>query len=398
MNASKGEMTARERLLTALRGGTPDVVPFSPNLTRWVRKNRGCTCIRHMYQAAEEFGFDPVLQLYPYTWQNLSNNYVYSPGGNYNYCTEGVYGDLPSVNVEIRILNEKNWVVYDRRFQTPAGVLTDKIRWCRPDAGYGDGPNPHREEPLLKSSDDLEAYQYLYPKPRKDLIADIPIILKEFGDKALIAAADCLQIGSWGTEALGPEGMLLASIDDPDLLSGAARIANDAHLTNLKAILEAGVEVVYDSWFQCSPSTGWMPSTYERIFLPLIRECIDLTHQYGALYLYQDDGKMNDYIPLIVDAGVDVVCGMQPPPVGDVVLSDVKKKFGGKVALFGGLDPCYTFDMGTTETVREGVKRAIADGAAGGGFVLGTAEAVDPVVSADMLREAARAAKEYGRY
>jgi hypothetical protein len=392
------EMTVKERLMTALTGGTPDRVPFSPNLTRWVRKNRSCVCIRHMYQANAEFGFDPILQLYPYTWQNLSNNYVYTPGGGYNYSSSGLYGDLPEVNADIRITNEKNWVIYERTFKTPAGTLNDVIRWCRSDIGYGDGPNPHREVPLLKSCDDLDAYRYLYPAPRKDLIADIPIIIKEFGDKAVIATADSLQVGSWGTEALGPEGMLFASIDDPDLLIGACRIANDAHLANLKACLDAGIRVVYDSWFQCSPSTGWKPSTYENVFLPLVRECIDLTHQYGALYIYQDDGKMNDYIPLIVDAGVDVVSGLQPPTVGDVVLADVKRKFGKKVALFGGLDPCYTFDMGTMETVKTGVISALRDGAPGGGYVLGTAEAVDPVVPVEMLIEASRVAKEYGKY
>lgn len=392
------QMTVKERIMTALKGGTPDRVPFSPNLTRWVRKNRGCTCIRHMYQAQEEFGFDPILQLYAYTWQNISNNYVYAPGGGYNYSANGLYGDLKDVDVQINIQNEKNWVIYERTFKTPKGTLNDVIKWCRQDVGYGDGPNPHREEPLLKSIDDLEAYRYLYPSPRKDLVADIPLILKEYGDRAVIATADSLQVGSWGTEALGPEGMLLASIDDPDLLAGACRVANDAHLVNLKAFLEAGVEVVYDSWFQCSPSTGWIPSTYQKIFLPLVKECIDLAHRYGALYIYQDDGRMKDYIPLIVDAGTDVISGLQPPDIGDVVLADVKKKYGSRVALFGGLDPCYTFDMGNMETVRAGVKKALQDGAAGGGYVLGTAEAVDPVVPAEMLYEAAKVAKEFGKY
>ena len=392
------EMTVNERIMTALRGGTPDRVPFSPNLTRWVRKNRGCACIRHMAEASEEFGFDPILQLYPYTWQNISNNYVYSPGGGYNHSANGLFGDIPEVDVDIHVINEKNWVIYDRTFKTPAGTLKDKIRWCRPDIGYGDGPNPHREEPLLKSCGDLDAYRYLFPVPRKDLVADIPIVLKEFKDKAVIATADCVHIGSWGTEALGPEGMLLASIDDPDLLIGASRIANDAHLANLKASLEAGVEVVYDSWFQCSPSTGWMPSTYENIFLPLVKEAIELAHAYGALYIYQDDGKMKDYIQLIAKAGVDVISGLQPPDVGDVILADIKRQYGKRLALFGGLDPCYTFDLGTMESVRAGVKKAIEDGAPGGGFVLGTAEAIDPVVPPGMLAEAVRTAREYGRY
>ena len=107
---------------------------------------------------------------------------------------------------------------------------------------------------------------------------------------------------------------------------------------------------------------------------------------------------MKDYIPLIAKAGVDVISGLQPPDVGDVILADIKRQYGKRLALFGGLDPCYTFDLGTMESVRAGVKKAIEDGAPGGGFVLGTAEAIDPVVPPGMLAEAVRTAREYGRY
>lgn len=72
--------------------------------------------------------------------------------------------------------------------------------------------------------------------------------------------------------------------------------------------------------FQCGPSVGWSPHTFRSIFLPLIREAVELVHGFGALYIYQDDGRMNDILPSVVDAGVDVLSGLQPPDLGDVVL------------------------------------------------------------------------------
>jgi len=125
---------------------------------------------------------------------------------------------------------------------------------------------------------------------------------------------------------------------------------------------------------------------------------VALAHEFDALYIYQDDGKMRDIIPLAVETGVDVLGGLQPPDVGDVVLRDVKARFGGQVALLGGLDPVYTFDLDDAGAVRAAVRQAIAEAGPGGGYVLGTGEAVAPHVPCESLIAAAQAAREYGVY
>ena len=155
---------------------------------------------------------------------------------------------------------------------------------------------------------------------------------------------------------------------------------------------------VYDSWFQAGPSVGWSPGTYRDVFLPLVEEAVRVTHELDAIYIHQDDGKQRDIMPLLVEAGVDVLAGLQPPEVGDVVLAEAKARFGDRVALMGGLDPVYTFDMGTPEGVREAVRQAIADAGAGGGYVLATGEAVSPDTPPECLHAAARAAREFGVY
>ena len=245
---------------------------------------------------------------------------------------------------------------------------------------------------------DLDALSYLYPAPRRDMAADIPLVLEEIGDRALLIGVDSTHAGSWGMEPLGPENMLISSVTDPGLLKGVCRLANDAHLRILRAMLEQGIKVIRDSWFQCGPSVGWSPKTYREIFLPLVKEAIDLTHEFGALYIYQDDGKMRDIIPLIVEASVDAISGLEPPDVGDIILAETKAQFGDQVALAGGLSPVYTFDLGNPEIVREAVRKVIADAGAGGGYVIGTAEAIDPQTTPESLQAAVQAAKDFGVY
>jgi uroporphyrinogen-III decarboxylase len=84
--------------------------------------------------------------------------------------------------------------------------------------------------------------------------------------------------------------------------------------------------------------------------------------------------------------------------VGDVVLSEVKALHGTHVALLGGLDPVYTFDLGTAQDVRNAIRQAIADAGRNGGYIIGTGEAVAPRTPIESLQAATEATKTYGVY
>ena len=180
-----------------------------------------------------------------------------------------------------------------------------------------DHPNTVRDSellPLVKTRADLDALSYLYPEPRRDLIADIPILLDEIGDRAVVAAVDCTHAGSWGLEPLGPEGMLIASITDVELLKGVCRLAQDVHLRNLKVMLEQGLQVVYDSWFQCGPSVGWSPNTFQEIFCPLIKEAVDLAQRLGIELDQYEFTSTTSFEPVKSSVPGIFVCGALEAP------------------------------------------------------------------------------------
>ena len=47
-------MSPHDRLMAALKRGTPDRVPFSPFMIRWIRYRYGCTCPNHQTKVAQE--------------------------------------------------------------------------------------------------------------------------------------------------------------------------------------------------------------------------------------------------------------------------------------------------------------------------------------------------------
>ena len=383
------EMTVRERLEAAFARGEVDRIPVAPDMVRWVRGNFGCTCEMHQLKGAEAFGFDPLIRHGMYLNHPISSDYVYRPDA------AGGYRDFAGVNVDIRVENHREKTIHVRRFQTPDGVLTDRIVWARGGMGFGDGPNPHREEPLVKSLEDVDALRHLYPSARKGYTDDLATFTEMVGERGVVTYCESSGAGVWGMESLGPENMLMCAVANKELLHAVLQVCQDRHLANLKAVLESGQRHFFDSWFQCGPSVGWSPGHIEEFFLPLIGESVELVHRYDAVYQFQDDGKMADIIGRLVGMEVEVVGALQPPPVGDCVFSELKGKHGDNVCLYGGLDPIYTFELGTPARVREAVIELLEGAGDGRGVVVATGEAFGPETSEACLRELAATARAF---
>jgi len=382
-------MTPRQRILRAFARQPVDQVPFCPNLTRWARGNRGTPSELQQLHVAEEMGFDPLILYGMYINHPIASDYVYSPAGYAGYR------DLPGVTARLSVENKRDRTIHIRTFETPDGVLTDRIAWPRPNAGYGDGPNPHREEPLIKSLADVPALRHLYSQPHPGFTEDLCSFSELVGERGLVAFCDSCQPGAWGMESLGPDGMLISSRTDRQLLVEVLRISQDVHLRNLKTVLESGYKYFFMSWFQCGRSVGWSPDDIQDLFCPLIRESVELVHSYGGIYVFQDDGKMQSAIPFLADLGVDVAGSLQPPPVGDCDFGELKRHFGDRMCLLGGLDPIYTFDLGSVERVRNDVRNLCEQIGDGRGVVLATGEAISPSTPKKLLTEAVNVARHY---
>ena len=383
-------MTPRQRLEAAFARQEVDRPPVWPNFIRWIRGNRGCASEIQQLFVGEEFGFDPLIMYGLYLNCPIASDYVYRPD------SMGGYRDLPGVNTDIRVESRPDRTVYIRRFQTPDGVLTDRIVWALPNKGYGDGPNPHREEPLVKCIEDVPALRHMYPEPRPGFVDELRHFTEMVGDRGVVEYLDGANAGSWGMESLGPEKMLTSAVEDKELLHAVLDVCGEVHLRNMKAVLESGHKHIAASWFQCGPSTGWSPANIDEFFLPHIRKSVELVHDYGATYRYQDDGKMAEMIPDLVDMGVDVIGGLQPPPLGDCDFAELKRKYGDKACLIGGLDPVYTFELGTPQRVHQAVKALLEKTPDNRGIIIGTAEAFGPETSTDSLHALTEAVRRYG--
>lgn len=153
----------------------------------------------------------------------------------------------------------------------------------------------------------------------------------------------------------------------------ADRLADFVIRTGLNAAMYTGTKNtafwVYDEF--CSRlGTMFSPDVFERVFLPIYKKMISAWKNEGINnIILHCDGNSLQILDMLVDAGFT---GLQSlAPTAGMWLPDVKKKYGNKLVLIGGMNNIETLSTGTKEEI-EYEAAAIMDAAQDGGVIIGT--------------------------
>ena len=372
-------ITPKERLLAAIAHKETDRVPICPRCYDYLLGVEGCICWKHFLRFAEKMEIDPLLYVEP-----MWNNYLLRHTGPYD--------DLEGVRVEVEITNDGGGTRVRRRFDTPAGEVTDLRQIPTRESLIS---FDHIIEHPIKGREDLEKIPFLLPKPETAFVGDVIAAKELVGERGLVACRPTQGTDQFLVDAVGVVGSMLLYYDDRDLLKELVRIFNAYTQAIMKRALDAGIEMIFDAWYNCSMSVGWSPAQWKEMFLPHIQQNVELAHCYGALYHYYDDGKMDRTLEHLAEAGVDVVSTLSPPPMGDIDLRSAKTRIGDRVCLKGNVDQVNVILQGTPEEIREAVREAVEIGAPGGGFILSTSDSIRPETPWENVKAYFDAAKEF---
>ena len=375
------EMTGWDRLLTAIRHEEPDRVPVAPRIQAWLKAEHGDSSLATQLRVLPDM--DPM-----HVVDDGTPNYIDSYPDAY---------DLPAVRVEQTRGDDDGFTVVARTFHTPAGSLSDVTRIPPPRPEYGVSPNPYKVEHLVKTAGDLETLPYLLPPVNGDF-GHVRAAAAELGDRGLIMVCVRSALDHQAGWARAIEDLMVDYYTSRPLFDGLVDLFHQRSLAQIRAALEDGVEVIFGSWYFTSLSVGWSPAIFQEVFAPLIREHVELTHRYGALYDFYDDGALDGTMETIADCGVDVLETCTPPPVGDFDLARAKAAIGGRTCLKGYVDLLYVVQRGTPELVAATVREAMAAAKAGGGFIIGSSDSFREATPAANIEAYFRACREYGRY
>ncbi len=124
---------------------------------------------------------------------------------------------------------------------------------------------------------------------------------------------------------------------------------------------------------------------------------VGLAHERGAKFHLMATGRLMDNLETIRDIGVDILSPFAPPPNGDADLRRAKALIGDKVCVWGGIS-APLLQKAKPPEVEEMVQKAVEEAAEGGGFVLSTADSLNPNTPLENIRAFVETGKRYGRY
>ena len=132
-----------------------------------------------------------------------------------------------------------------------------------------------------------------------------------------------------------------------------------------------GVDIVYMADDYCSQRGPlFSPEDFRRFVVPYLTELVEIAHRHDKAFLLHCCGAVRPLLPMIVDAGVDMLEPIQTRAEG-MEPAGLKKDFGNDLCFYGGVDLQETLCRGTPQQVVNEVKCLINTLGRNGGYVLG---------------------------
>lgn len=186
-------------------------------------------------------------------------------------------------------------------------------------------------------------------------------------------------------------------IDEPDLVADVMETVGKIQLRVFENVIR--MDVVGATWHpdDIAYGTGLMvsPRFLRRHLWPWYREMGRLSQDVGKPFIFHSDGKLDAVLDDIVEAGFTTLHPLEPKAMD---IAQVKRDYGNRLSLIGGIDLNYTLTLGTPEEVDAEVRERIRVAAPGGGYAVGSANSVTeyvPLANFNAMREAAL---KYGSY
>lgn len=290
-------MGVRDDVLTVLRGGKPERVPWTIYSAQLFRgraerelRDRGLGMVRSW----------PV-------------------------CTSST----PNVEVETRTIWENGNQLLRRTYHTPVGSVSEKIAFSP--AYYNEGLiSEWIVEYMIKSISDYAVARFIVEDTVYEEDYDgFRKAQRRFGqDGLLLARMGRCPIQRLSIELAGVERVALDLHDCPDVVEGLLDALEKKQDEVYRIGVESPAELI---WSPDNISTSrTSPRWFEKYILPFYNRHAPMVHAAGKLYLSHMDGPLRRMLHLIAQCDLDVIEAVTPLPMGDISVQEAQAAWPGK--------------------------------------------------------------------
>jgi len=377
-------MTSRERLMKVLKGEIPDHVPVAPDTSNMIpaRLTGKPFWDIYLYQdppiwkayidCVKHFGFDSLMDGYvAILFEDLGE-------------IDNAWHEIIIHRDRKRIVTQKYRIIDGKREWEPYITVY-----------YDDNPPTHGLRPealgFPRIPDRYEEIEGRKEWPQGEEL--LKLVKAELGDHGLV--------GVWcgTTKLLNSEQDIYDFYDNPEKYYKKSEQLLEYYVKRFYKLMS--LETKPD--FLCVGGSGTLihqtPKIFRELALPIVKEITALAKKHGIPTHVHSCGPERLLVKIIAEeTDLTVIDPLEPPPMGDCDLKEIKRLYGDKLVLKGNLHTTDVMLKGSVRDVVEASKRAIDDAAAGGKFILSTGDQCGRDTPDENILAMIETAKTYGRY
>ena len=382
-----GRMTPRERLLAAMRNQMPDRVPVAPDISTYIPTKRtglpfwevlmeGKVPLWKAYlDAADHFGLDAWTA--PVMWPPV----IY----------EESRAEWQS---QRRLHRSRDAMVQTATVKTPDGEMTQEdvcFRWDPPTTTVK----------LIKDlTRDFRKFMHTQPLPKALDSKTLEMFRQACLQRNYAFGVTVTYPGfqMWNSYVQGGiEALAYAEMDTPEILQEWFEWDLERGTRLMELLLEARLDyVLFGGSGTITLSSPVLAAKYA---LPALKRWSNMAKDAGLPTMIHSCGKNRILADMLVEqTAVGMLNPLEPPPMGDIDLGEIKQRYGHCLAFMGNLHTTDVMLYGSAKLVEQKAVEALRAAGSGGGFVLSTGDQCGRETPEENLFALVQAVVNYGNY
>ena len=394
-------MTHKDRMLRAARGEWADRLPFAPRLDLWHNANIRRRTLPATYgtkattaEIADDLGVAHHRIIPEFLKARTPDDTIDRGLGIFRLRGFAYRAELTGVD---RVVHEEDGVTVVE-YHTPVGSVSCKMTLT--DEMLDSGASiTWLNEHLIKRPEDYRVVGHIFRNirlaPDYDNYREFQ---REVGDRGLAVAH--------GLGSASPVQHLMR-----DFVDGTQFYYELAdHPKEVRQLVE-DLTPFYDQLVRIlaeSPAEAVMmganyddtityPPLFKEHILPWLQRWADMLHARGKIFMSHCDGENAGLLDLLAASGIDVAESVCAPPMVECSLGAMRRAFGGKITIFGGVPSVALLEESMTEEEFEAHMRGLfAEIAPGDRFILGVSDMVPPDAKWERLVRIAEMVEQWG--
>ncbi|MBT3274779.1 MAG: hypothetical protein HN368_16605 [Spirochaetales bacterium] len=377
-------MNSRDRFIKALRNEIPDRVPVAPDISNMVP----CRMTGKPF-------WDVYLHQDPPLWKaNLDAQRYF---GLDAWLSRGTLDfTIESTNeISHRIIEQReDRIVRETTIRNRLGTISNQTLYFRADSPWAASKwikDPVKDIPcFIESLGTITGYT----------TETLGHLKREIGDEFALGFGGLRYPGFqyWVNIFDGAlEQVLDVHLERPDLLEALRTAEHERNMTMLSHYLKHDPDYLFLG--ASGTITLASPDLFRTYGLPTLKSITASAAERDIPTLLHSCGRSVDLLRICAEeTDLGAINPLEPPPMGDVDLSEVKKDFGGTLALMGNLHTTDVMLRGSKQDVIEAARKAIEDASGKGGFILSTGDQCGRDTPDENLFAMVEAAEKHGWY